>query len=163
MNQDRGEVTITLGGVELDLVFRARALMALSKLSGMAPPVFFARFEGINFENEEEIAPLCDFDIVVPLICAGLVTHPRYGKRKAESLSAKVCELLEQEADKLAVPLLQMPLLVMNQIFGAVLGGMGMLRDKEENKAPEAQDSKNDETPASVSAPAERTNGPGDA
>jgi hypothetical protein len=133
MNVDRGEILITLDGVELSLVFRARAMQVLAEITGQSPFKFLQRLQGIDVDDVESIVSVtCDYAFVVPLIMAGLATHPKHGKQKPATLNAKLCTLMENEADKRGVGLLHIPGHICNEILPAILAGWGLAGDSSD-------------------------------
>jgi len=141
MNSDKGLVTVTIGGADLELKFRARALQVLTKLTGESPPKYMRRLEGASADDFGAMSTLCDFDFLVTLLMAGLATHPKFGRQREETLRDKLLTLLEDEADKTGAALWQVPARVLTEILPAVLGGMGLTGgDKEESKKPVGND-----------------------
>ena len=147
MNQDRGLVTITLGGVDLDLRFRARALQVIKQLTGKSPPEYMSQLDGLSIDDRSMINAIADMDFVVTLLCAGLSNHPKLGRLKPNVLNERVLKLLEDESDKSEIPLWILPGKVLGEILPAVLSGMGLSAPGGEEKADEGGPKK-DEAPA---------------
>lgn len=91
--QHRGELDITLAGVPLHLKYRAYGLSQCKKFCGMTATelllhIYKQPVYGISL------------DLAIPLIAIGLIADPRYRLDEADTLIAKIAELIDKEADK---------------------------------------------------------------
>jgi hypothetical protein len=157
MNQDRGLVTITLGGIDLDLRFRARALQVIKQLTGKSPPEYMSQLDGLSVDDRSMINAMADMDFVVTLLCAGLSNHPKLGRLKPHVLNDRILQLLEDESDKSDVPLWILPGKVLGEILPAVLAGMGLSAPAGEQRADNGGPKKDEATLV-----AEETDGTGE-
>lgn len=91
--QHRGELEIELAGVPLKLMYRAYGLSQCKKFCGMTATELLMQIY-------KQPAFGISLDLVIPLIAVGLVSDPRYRLDEADSLIAKIAELVDKEADK---------------------------------------------------------------
>lgn len=154
MNTDKGLITITLAGHDLDLRFRARALQIITKITGQSPPAFMSRLEGVSMDDGSAISAMADVDFVVTLLAAGLSNHPKFGRLKLTVLNERLLTLLEEESEKSDIPLWILPGKVLGEILPAVLSGMGLKADdkpaKDGDEEGEDGDQKKDVAPAAA-------------
>lgn len=153
-------VTITLGGTELELKYEAYELMTLTRISGKGVMTFISELKPAPNEDEQDtMLRTSDLANVVPVIVAGLASHPQFGKMGDAKLSRKVCELLDKEAEKTGQSILVAAGLAAAEIWPAFTLGClppGMsIEDavaKDEEGEGEEGDRPLEDAPAGISA-----------
>lgn len=91
--QHRGEIDIELAGVPLHLVYKAYGLSQCKKFCG-------ATAMELMMQIYKQPVYGVSLDLAVPLIAIGLVSDPRYRMDEADTLVAKIADLVDKEADK---------------------------------------------------------------
>lgn len=128
MSTFRGEVQITLDGIDLDLQYHTKNLVVLSKITNQDLATFFSRLQGLNVdEGAGAMKVLCDFSFVLPILVAGLAKHPKFGKVGTDKLEERICDLLDQESEKSGQNLMTLVAEVGSKILPAVLHGAGLI------------------------------------
>lgn len=99
---------LEIGGVTLDLQYRAANLFVLTELTGKSPLDFFLSIFGEmptkNVEMTDELklrigSSVTSLSIVVPLLVAGLAHHDEYAGLGPSKVHKRVCALLDAEAE----------------------------------------------------------------
>jgi len=95
----KGEITIKLGNVELDLQYKTRNLMVLTDITGKAPLEFVQQFQSADENNEALLTNIANPNFIVPIITAGCAHLSENRKLNADKLQEKIEDLLDKEID----------------------------------------------------------------
>lgn len=139
----KGECQIKLGSLTLDLKFKTENLWALTEITGKNPFELFGKLDGLKGEGlAAQIGAMCDLALIVPVIMAGLSSHPDYRKVSTAQLREKVCKLLDAEAVASGTPLFQTVAALGAKLLPEVTRAWGLQKDEDESpneQAPEAE------------------------
>jgi hypothetical protein len=95
----KGEVTIRLGGLGLDLQYKTRNLMVLTDITGKAPLEFVQQFQSADEDNEVLLRNIGNPSFIVPIITAGCAHLSENRKLNVDKLQEKIEDLLDKEID----------------------------------------------------------------
>ena len=143
----KGELSITLGGVTLDLRYKTRNMMVLSEVLGKSLPQLFLEWS----EMEDAGAKISDLSFIVPCIVAGVSHHKDFRKLDVETVEDRVCDLLDMESVKTGKSAIILAAELTEKIFPAVvasIGGVDAGREAQQafDSAKESGDRGNDES-----------------
>lgn len=96
----KGEFSVRLGGVELDLRYKTKNLRVLSEiLGGKSPFDLLKRLEHTDGDATAMLTAFADPGFLLPALAAGLAHHAEYSRDTVSKLLEKLESMIDREVD----------------------------------------------------------------